>query len=377
MRTTRIIVLLLVCAAGPGGCHDTSAESTEAGTADAQRDRGPGGQDLMVADRRLHDGAPPDQAWPLTDGRPPDLPAPKPDSAPLQTAILGDHWPALVFVLDRSKSMDQQTLGSSTKAFGVLQQIMQAWISKSFPARCGVVLYNDTASLWAAPPKVDTQNTSITKLLAQASPTGNSAAAAGLSQAATLLAPTTPPRDVVLITSTHPTAATGCAQNSSCCISQAQAQAQALRSSTKASVHTVEIRASGYSNKTTQFLTAVAGKAGSTGNNKAMHYNVQSTLGIQAFINSLTRSLCALGPVPQLTAKQPPAQLKVAIRYQSVKELDLPRVANRDAVPTAHAYEYYYSPKGEVHILLTMHSCSMLGANAPGRLVVRWSSAAP
>ena len=306
----------------------------------------------------------------------------------------GDKWPVIVFVLDASDSMTYPLLGSTAKAWTVLKNLVLAYAKNTFPARNGLVTFNDKWVKSVFPSKTSANNLSaITFALNATGLIAGTNTADALKRARTLLNPfsTADGKNVIMITDGEPTRGSGCVKQSACCWNVARTQGTAVRKTTRAALFTVEIRRTNYTKQTTTFLQGISGQPGTNGNNKAMHYQVQSVLGVQAFLNALTRSICAWGPLhprpgtgydkvrrPRGSRKNPtksggkPQRIFAFIRHPGGKEVRIPLVKNRNTAPLKSGWEYYVDPKGDAHVILSIKSCNEMGKSPQRRLVVRW-----
>ena len=310
----------------------------------------------------------------VTDGHWPPDQLQQADLPPVNEAVFGAQWPTLVFVLENSAAMTETLLGSSkTTAWNMQKQVMSAFSMNSFPVRAGLVLYNDKAYSSVPIPATNYSNTGAMKAaLYWSYVSGLNNTAAGLKAASKLLAAHTgTPGYVVLVSAGIPTAAPGCKPNSSCCISSAAAQASLVRNNTKATLVTVEIRKTNYTKALTTALKMFSGKPGTAGNDPSMHHMVASYIGIEAFLNTLTRSTCAFGPLPIKPGASVPKKVSAYLREKK-GDKQIPRVSNRDQNPLAPGFEYHVTGKG-AHVILTVKTCNDLGyMPQENRIVVRW-----
>ena len=323
----------------------------------------------------------------------------------------GDRWPIIIFALDASESMNWPTLGSSTKsAWEVLSQLFLAYASNTLPVRNGVVIF---ANSWlhAVGPSFNSANklTALKQAVKKTNPKTGCPMAGhvcpkctpykgtntyeAMRQTRILLNPWSNihGKNVILITDGEPTRAAGCPNASLCCFTKGRQWANLVRTNNYAHLFTVEIRRTNYTAQATTFLRQISGAAGSSGSDKNFQYQVQSVLAIQAFLNSLTRSICAFGPLKPrpgtgLHAQMRPRGSRIrpdlnprrifAFLKWGTKEVKIPKVKNRDTNPLQRGWEYYTDPKGDVYVILSLQSCNDLGANAVNRLVVRWGEPA-
>ncbi len=303
----------------------------------------------------------------------------------------GHRWPVIIFALDASDSMKWPILGSSEQAWAVLKKLVTAYASNTFPARNGLVTFNDKWVKSVFPSKTSANNLNAIKFALNA--TGLKAGtntAGALKRSRTLLNAfsTNDGKNVIMISDGEPSRGPGCANQSACCFNVARSQASAVRNSTKAAVFTVEIRRTNYTAQATTLMRRMAGQPGTAGNNSAMHFHVQSVLGVQAFLNELTRSICSWGPLhpppgygydavrrPRGSRPDPqkkPQRIFAFIRHAGGKEVPIRKVDNRDAAPLKPGFEYYRASSTKAYIILSIKSCNDMGYSASRRLVVRW-----
>lgn len=305
----------------------------------------------------------------------------------------GEKWPVIIFALDASSSMKWPILGSSKPAWDVLKSLIIAYAKNTFPARNGLVTFNSVWRNKVTPTKSSSNNLSSisTALKATSLDTGTNIYDAFL-RSRQIVTPfgSKDGKNVILITDGEPTHAAGCAKQSLCCWTKARSQASVVRNSARAAIFTVEIRRTNYTQQSTTFLKRVSGQPGTAGNNGGMHYIVQSALGVQAFLNALTRSICAWGPLhprpgtgyhnvrrprpngSRLNLIKPKQRIFAFIRYPGGKEIRIPMVSDRNSKPLKPGWEYHIDSKGDAHVILSIKSCNDLGGSAARRLVVRW-----
>ncbi len=331
-----------------------------------------GGAETSVA---VDQAAPPEAAIHQDDGPlPADHALYKDVLQQTHEVIYGVQWPTLVLVAETSASMTQALLGTSkTSAWTVMQKIVGILNMNSLPIRYGLVTYNNTAYTSVPPPKANYSNLGAIKAAMHWSyNSGLNNTAAGLQAARKLLGQHPgAPRHLVLVNTDIPTAATGCKSNSSCCVSSAHAESALVRSGAKAALHTVEIRRNGHPKALTSFLTQISGVAGSKGNDASMRHVVADNKGVDALINGITRSACALGPLPVSPGASAPKKVKVYFRNTNGKLKQVPQVANRDAFPLKPGFEYHVNGSHAL-VIPTVKTCNDLGYMPQNRIVVRW-----
>jgi hypothetical protein len=322
--------------------------------------------------------------------------------------VFGDKWPALIFAIDSSQSMNQPILGSSgTSAYAVLTQLIQSYASNTLPVRNGVILFNRTVVAQAPPPAGNMNNLqAINQAFTQAgTPRDLTDAKGAIDRARQHLTGMQGGRNVVFVSDGEPTAGP-CGPDQAVCHFQEAVQASNLLRNLVVegdgihdgvSVFTVEVRRSNYWTQVTDFLRAISGKPMSAGNDATMSFPAQSMIGIQQFITGLTRSICMFGPLdPKLGAPDlVNSRDKVAsplrgrpgnadlngtrrrifafLREHAPSEIEhaLPIVPNRDLVPAQQGFEYFTVGQ-DAFVILTLASCNYLGADSGRRLIVRW-----
>ena len=318
-------------------------------------------------------------------------------SAQVNEQWFGDKWPVIIFALDASQSMKWPILGSTQPAWDVLKSLLIAYAKNTFPARNGLVTFNKSWVKYVYPSKTSANNlSSITFALKATGLDDGTNIYDAFKQSRKLLTGFggKDGKNVILISDGEPSRAPGCANGSACCITKARNESAVLRKTGGAAIFAVEIRRTNYTKLSSTFLKAVAGQPGTNGNNGSMHYHVQSVLGVQAFLNSLTRSICAFGPLyprpgtghhavrrPRLDNSvvgnrsnplKPTLRAYAFIRHATGKEVRIPLVKNRDTAPLKAGWEYYKDAKGDVRVILSIKSCNDLGVDLNRRLVVRW-----
>ncbi len=319
-------------------------------------------------------------------------------SAQINEQWFGDKWPVIIFALDASQSMKWPILGSTKPAWDVLKALLIAYAKNTFPARNGLVTFNNSWAKSVYPSKTSANNLSaITFALKATSLADGTNIHAAFKRSRQLLTGFggNDGKNVILISDGEPSRAPGCAKGSACCITKARNESSVLRKTARAALFSVEIRRTNYTKLSSTFLKGVAGQPGTNGNNGKMHYHVQSVLGVQSFLNSLTRSICAFGPLSprpgtgyhvvrrprpngapvgnRKDPRKPTLRIYAFIRdTASGLEDRIPMVKNRDAAPLKPGWEYYKDPKGDVRIILSIKSCNDLGVSPNRRLVVRW-----
>ncbi len=322
----------------------------------------------------------------------------------------GELWPAIDFLLDGSESMGWPIPGSNeTKpASQVLVELIKEYASYTLPVRNGVVVFeNDIAPGSVAPPqqKVVDHGKAISDGVAKLNPaTGKmSNAFAALQRAGADLANSGPGgRNVVFISDGESTAGgLGCANRTQCNIDQARQESDKLRALVPDGValFSVEIRRKNFTPEAEQFLRAIAGPPAAAGlaapdvDKAAFYHLAQSILGIQTFLNDLTRSICTFGPLDPapgapadavrmrrgvLGLMGPPRRVHAHLRNVNGQETVIPSVPARDLVPEQPGFEYLLQEKNgqrRAYVILTRTSCNQLGSHVANRLVVRWDEA--
>jgi Flp pilus assembly protein TadG len=322
--------------------------------------------------------------------------------------VFGDKWPALLFAVDSSQSMNQPILGSSgTSAYTVITQLVQSYASNTLPVRNGVILFNRTVVAQSAPPPGNQNNLQgIQQAFVQAgTPRDLTDARGALDRARQHLTGMLGGRNVVFVSDGEPTAGP-CGPDQAVCHFQEAVQASNLLRNLVVegdgihdgvALFTVEIRRSNYWSQVTDFLRAISGKPMSAGNDATMSFPAQSMIGIQQFITGLTRSICMFGPLdPKLGDPTPAAsrdpvasplrgrpgnpdlnngrrRVFAFLREPVPSEIEhpLPIVPNRDFVPNQQGFEYFVVGQ-DAFVILTLASCNYLGADNGRRLIVRW-----
>ncbi len=349
----------------------------------------------------------------------------------------GIDWPALVVVLDASKSMGEDILGvMGQSAYGILRRAFRRYVGleagiplgggpptvNTLPIRNGIVVYrNVQPANWVdAPPPVDQRNAAgVGSVFAavlepcvdhkpcplKTDPGTNTSRA--LNTAADLLVGQNTGRNVLFITDGEPTlSGAGCNSVSDPCaatdhFAAARTAATGVRNTARAALFVVEIRRKAYSPANTALLRQMAGQPGTGGNDPEMLFQVQSELGIQTFMLGLSRSICSFGPLDpgpgapadalRLRAGSPvlnnpaiqvadPRQQRVfayILEPNGVTERRLRMVPNRDTVndPSVFAFQYLLDPSGDAWVVLNLPACNYLGMDPERTVVVRWDDA--
>jgi hypothetical protein len=313
--------------------------------------------------------------------------------------IYGDVWPAVSVLIDGSKGMKDPMLGSQTKsAFSVLAQLVTDYVGRRLPVRNGIVIFNEGV-VHAVDPPIDNDNETVVQPIVTAL---NSTVLIGRTNFVSALERARVQmdkilvggRNVLFVSDGEPTiGGAGCLPQDPCQINAAETKADQVRKlqngnpADGVALFTVEIRRSNWDpNASSQVMLHMAGQPMSDGNDPDMNTPVQNVAEIQAFLSEFTKSICAFGPLdpgPGAAAKDcrpravnpnlagPPQRIFAFLRYPNSAEAVIPRVPNRDAVPTQQGFEYVENAQGSF-VVLTLASCQSLGKDPFRRLAVRW-----
>lgn len=316
-------------------------------------------------------------------------------AASINEMVFGDVWPYIVFLLDGSLSMDNPILGAAgTSRWNVLSDVITEYVSNTLPARNGLIVYNNTVVKSVNPPSAKQHNFfPIKQALSSTTLVNGTNIAAAFDRARSMFSGITyKGKNVILISDGAPTAAPGCAlMDQVCAFPRTRQASDQLRNNARSAIFSVEIRGKNYDPADTQNLVRYSGQPGTSGSNSNMVFPVQTKLMVQAFMNSLTASICAFGPLspgpnappdtyrprrghpnPQNLARP---RIYAFLRNEVTRqETPIPLVPNRDNVPFSRGFEFSMQA-GQAYAVLTLKSCNDLGSNPDHRIVVRWDDA--
>ena len=310
----------------------------------------------------------------------------------------GDPWPILYFIFDASKSMESPIAGGSgDSAWKVLKDTFFAYASLTLPSRNGVIVYGKTILSDAPPPTVSSNNlvaikTALNKVVKHDPDTNIADPLDRATQRLSKIAYTG--KNVVFLTDGGANTASGCPNNRTpaalkCATNKAMIAGTKVRMKAPANLYSIQYRnamvGGGKSDGEWKFLVKIAGRKGSTGNDKNMARLISSKLGIEQFLNLMVTSLCAWGPLklpsaaysirdPMSDPSKNPRRLFAFLWDPIAGEMALPMVTNIDTVPKSHAFQHCSPPNCPPGnwVILSRHSCQYIGANAKRRLIVRW-----